>query len=25
VTIRYRGQSYAFPGSPAQKGLAFRI
>jgi hypothetical protein len=25
VTIRYRGQSYAFPGSPAQRGLTFRI
>jgi len=25
VTVRYRGQAYAFPNSPAQKGLLFRI
>ena len=25
VTIRFRGQTYDFPNSPAQKGLLFRI
>jgi len=25
VTVRYRGQAYPFPDSPARKGLLFRI